>query len=311
MTPRGCNSTVRYLAAKKSVDDRSLNHHVWRSLLSALPPNSPAVPLRVLEVGAGIGTMVERLQSWGLLTNAEYTAVDADPGNVAEMRRRLPRWMVGQGFRVERTAEGRFECRRSGESVTVITRAADLFDFAADCQGHGQWDLLIAQALLDVIDAPTALRSLLPLLRPGGLLYLTITFDGATIFQPEIDQVLDARIETLYHRTMDERVTNGRPSGDSRAGRHLFGHLRATGIEVLAAGSSDWVVFAGPNGYSADEAYLLHFIVDTIASALAGHPELDPIQFADWISLRHSQIEDSTLVYIAHQLDVLGRKPAR
>lgn len=82
-------------------------------------------------------------------------------------------------------------------------------------------------------------------------------------------------------------------------------------MEVLDADCSDWVVFAGPNGYSADQAYLLHFIVDTIASALAGHPELDPIQFADWISLRHAQIEDSTLVYIAHQLDVLGRKPAR
>ena len=311
MTPRGCHSIARYLAAKKSVDDRSLNHHVWRSLLNALPRSSPAAPLQVLEVGAGIGTMVERLQSWGLLTSAEYTAVDADPDSVAEMRRRLPRWMVGQGFRVERTAEGRFECRRSGESITVITQTADLFDFAADHQGQSQWNLLIAQALLDVIDAPKALRSLLPLLRPGGLLYLTITFDGATIFQPEIDQALDAKIEELYHRTMDERIVAGRRSGDSKAGRHLFGHLRATGIEVLDAGGSDWVVFAGPHGYSADEAHLLHFIVDTIASALAGHPELDPIQFAEWITLRHAQIEDSTLVYIAHQLDVLGRKPAR
>ena len=30
-----------------------------------------------------------------------------------------------------------------------------------------------------------------------------------------------------------------------------------------------------------------------------------------WVAERHAQIEQGTLVYIAHQLDVLGRVPAR
>ena len=88
----------------------------------------------------------------------------------------------------------------------------------------------------------------------GGLFYCPITFEGGTVFQPEIDPEFDAAIETCYHQTMDQRLMAGAPSGDSRTGRHLFAQLRATDVEVRAAGSSDWVVFADPNGYAADEA---------------------------------------------------------
>jgi hypothetical protein len=109
---------------------------------------------------------------------------------------------------------------------------------------------------------------------------------------------------------MDQRLVAGAPSGDSGTGRHLFAHLRAAGVEVLAAGSSDWVVFAGPNGYAADEAYFLHFIIHTVHTALTGHPDLDAERFTAWIAQRHAQVEQGTLMYIAHQLDLLGRVPA-
>ena len=161
--------------------------------------------------------------------------------------------------------------------------------------------------MLDLLPISAVLPDLLALARPGGLLYLTITFDGATILQPEIDRAFDDHVEALYHRSMDERVTAGRPSGDSRAGRHLIGHLRAAGATVLAAGASDWVVVAGPDGYPADEAFFLHFIVETMRGALQGHPELDAGRFAAWIAERHAQIDRGELVYIAHQIDVLAQ----
>jgi hypothetical protein len=115
---------------------------------------------------------------------------------------------------------------------------------------------------------------------PGGLFYCPITFDGGTVFQPEIDPEFDAAIETCYHQTTDQRLMAGAPSGDSRTGRHLFTQLRATDVEVRAAGSSDWVVFAGSNGYAADEAYFLHCIIHTVHTALAGHPSLDAERLA-------------------------------
>jgi hypothetical protein len=105
---------------------------------------------------------------------------------------------------------------------------------------------------------------------------------------------------------MDERMTAGKPSGDSRTGRRLFAQLRGAGAQLHAAGSSDWVVFAGENGYPADEAFFLHFIIDTIGGALQGQPELDPARFNRWIAARHAQIEQGELVYITHQLDFAG-----
>ncbi len=72
-------SFTRYLSAKQSVDERALNQHVWQSLAAALPCATPEQPLQILEVGAGLGTTVERLYAGGMLTNAIYTAIDIEP----------------------------------------------------------------------------------------------------------------------------------------------------------------------------------------------------------------------------------------
>jgi SAM-dependent methyltransferase len=305
-------SFTRYLAAKKSVDDRALNQHVWRSLVRALPGAEAAIPLTILEVGAGIGTMVERLLDWGLLAHATYTAIDAEPLNIEEARRRLPGWAASRAFNVEQ-AQGKMRFRGGEQQVSLDLEAIDLFDLINRVRGQRAWDLLIAHAFMDLVDVPATLPALFPLLRPGGLFYFTLVFDGATLFQPEIDPTLDAQVEALYHQTMDQRISGGKSSGDSRSGRHMFDHLQAAGAELLAAGGSDWLVFPGSDGYPADEAYFLHFIIHTIHGALQGHPGLDAASFAGWIARRHAQVEQRVLVYIAHQLDFLGRLslPAR
>lgn len=283
-------SFTRYLAAKKTVDDRALNAHVWQMLARALPEPQPARPLRVLEVGAGIGTMIERVIERGLLCHAHYTALDSDPENIVLARERLDALPL------------------RASDLTVEFIAADALEFCARPEQPGQFDLLIAHAFLDLLDLSSAVPLLLRLLRPGGLFYFSLNFDGATILEPAIDPAFDALIETLYHRTMDERLTNGRPSGDSRSGRHLFSLLRTLGAEVLAAGSSDWTVFAGQDGcYPADEAYFLRFILNTIEGALCDHPELDGARFERWLRERYAQLERGELVYIAHQMDFVGR----
>jgi len=317
-------SFTRYLTAKKSVDDRALNRYVWQSLSAALPCSTAEKPLHVLEIGAGLGAMVERLVAGGLLRHATYTAIDMELTLIAEARRCLSQWAATQGWQVQQDSpvqacpDGPEACpgaheihmQRPGREITVATEAIDVAHFIARERGRRTWDLLIAQAFLDLVDVPTTLPALLSLLRPGGLLYCPITFDGGTVFQPEIDPEFDRVIEACYHQTMDQRLIAGKPSGDSCTGRHLFAHLRAAGAEVLAAGSSDWVVCAGANGYPADEAYFLHFIIHTVHTALAGHAALDAERFAAWIAQRRAQVEQGTLVYIAHQLDILGRVPA-
>ncbi|MEJ2148470.1 MAG: class I SAM-dependent methyltransferase [Chloroflexota bacterium] len=300
----------RYLAAKKSVDDRALNRGVWDTLRRMLVESGGSSPLRVLEVGAGIGTMIERMLAWNLLPgDALITAVDVDPDLISEARERLPQWGAEAGFEVSPGLEETIILREPARQVTIWLEAADIRQFVRREGQQRRWDLLLAHAFLDLVDVPKALPALLALLHPGGHFAFTITYDGLTILEPAIDPAIDAQVMALYDRTMDERQVDSQPSGDSQAGRHLYGNLRRTRAEVLAAGASDWVVFPGPGGYPADEAYFLHYIVHTIHNALRGHPDLDAARFAGWIAERHAQVEREELVYIAHQVDILGRVP--
>jgi hypothetical protein len=134
-----------------------------------------------------------------------------------------------------------------------------------------------------------------------NLAWFTVNFDGVTTFEPTIDITLDEKIERLYHRSMDTRATGG----DSKSGRHFFSHLKSTGAEILAAGASDWVVYATNRKYPADEAYFLNFILHFFEESLGNHPELNADKFADWLKERRAQIERGELVYIAHQMDFL------
>jgi len=299
---------IRYLAAKKGLDDRSLNRRVWDHLARAVRDRPDPAPLRVLEVGCGIGTMVERLLDRGLLTRAAYTGIDVEPEFIRAATERLRSYAAARHVLLAEESGGVLLFSTPGQEVRITLEVADLFDFLGHEPGKSAWDLLVAHAVLDLIDLPTALPRLLAHLSPGGLFYFSLNFDGATTFEPPIDPDLDALIEALYHRTMDTRSRQGQPSGSSLTGRRLFGRLKEAGARVVAAGSSDWVVFPGPDGYSGDEAYFLHFIIDTISRALHGHPELAGSGFQAWVARRHRQIESAELTYIAHQLDFLGLK---
>ncbi|MGQ4809317.1 hypothetical protein NKDENANG_02733 [Candidatus Entotheonellaceae bacterium PAL068K] len=297
---------TRYLSAKRTVDDRALNRQVWQRLVTWLTTATLRQPVRILELGAGTGAMAERLLRAGVLNQAIYTAVDADPDVTVQARKVVPPWAIEQGFQVTESEAG-LRLQRPAQDVMLHFETIDLFDFIDRERQRQTWDLLIAHALLDLLDVATALPLLFSTLHAGGHFYFPITFDGVSILEPDIDPAYDAHIEALYHATMDQRVVRGKPCGDSRTGRHLFAHLRTVGADILAAGSSDWVVFAGPEGYPADEVYFLHYIIHTMQTALACHPALDPARFERWIRQRHAQVEDGTLVYIAHQLDIVGR----
>ena len=63
----------------------------------------------------------------------------------------------------------------------------------------------------------------------------------------------------------------------------------------------------GSGGFTADESYFLHFIIHTIFTELKAQTSLDRTKFDAWTRQRHKQIENSELIYIAKQIDVLAR----
>jgi len=290
---------ARYLAAKTTVDDRALNRHVLAELRRLMPAGAP----RVLEVGAGLGTMVARLMDWGAVGAGEYILLDADRQLLDCSRRWLRDWAVARGLHSELLPDG---LRVGDLRVRLVHAELGRYLEAA----HGALaDVLIANAVLDLVDVPAVLPGLLRLLEPGGVYWFTINYDGESIFapaHPHDDQVMRA-----YHRDMDERIRYGRPAGESRTGRLLFHYLRAAGAPALAAGSSDWVVYPARDGdYPADEAYFLRSILSTIQNALRSREDrVEPADLADWLAVRSRQLAAGELVYIAHQLDFVGRSP--
>jgi SAM-dependent methyltransferase len=290
---------VRYLAAKTTVDDRALNPQVLAELCRLMPAGAP----RVLEVGSGLGTMVARLMDWGAVGAGEYILLDADRQLLDRSRRWLYDWAAARGLRSDLLPHG----LRVGD-LRVRLVHAELGSYLETSHGAPA-DVLIANAVLDLVDVPAVLPGLLRLLVPGGVYWFTINYDGESIFMPghpHDDQVMQA-----YHRDMDERFRYGRPAGGSRTGRRLFHYLRAAGAPALAAGSSDWVVHADLDGnYPGDEAYFVRSILNTIQNALRNRQDqVEPAHLADWLAERGRQLAAGELVYIAHQLDFVGRSP--
>lgn len=286
---------TRYLAAKKSVDDRALNRPVLDEMRRLMPRGAP----RILEVGAGLGTMVARLLDWQLVRAGEYTLLDVDGQLLRDSRQWLVDWASARGVPAELLPDGLRLC-----DLRVRLVEAELGDYL---DGPGDpADMLIANAFLDLVDVPAVLPGLFRLLAPGGAYWFTINFDGETIFDP--GHPYDDDVLGAYHCDMDERIRYGRPAGESRTGRRLFGELLAAGAPPRAAGSSDWVVHAGPDGtYPDDEGYFLDSILQTVHDAVS--ERVDPDRLAEWLAARRRQLAAGELVYIAHQLDFAGRSP--
>src|SRR4051795_5923712 len=85
---------TRYLAAKRSVDDRALNRQVLAELCRLMPAGAP----RILEIGAGLGTMVARLLDGQVISAGEYTLLDVDSRLLRDSREWLSEWATARGL---------------------------------------------------------------------------------------------------------------------------------------------------------------------------------------------------------------------
>jgi hypothetical protein len=285
----------RYLAAKRTVDDRALDRRVLEALRAGIADRDR---LTVLEVGAGIGTMAERLLEWELLpAEVTYELLDLEPANLAAARERLPAWGRERGWAVTGRDDDLL-LEGEGRRVRVRFTEGDALAVAPERSR----DLLVGSAFLDLIDYDR-LPALLSALRPGGRWYFPITFDGVTAFRPPHPH--DDAVVERFHGHMDRGDGAG-----STAGRRLLDGL-PDGATVEAVGGSDWVVRPP---YPDDEAYFLRYVLDlirvsvaeTLASEGAG-PPLTREELGDWVADRRAAVREGRLTYLTHQLDAFGR----
>jgi len=294
------DSFQRYLRAKRTVDDRALDRRLVDDLRARLVQRADAIdgPLRVLDAGAGIGTMLARAIEWDLLPAGDirYTAVDIDANSIDALSDFLAGWAEGHDCSV--SGADPLVVEDSERRVTVEPVVADALAYAAD--HPASHDLLVGVALLDIVDR-SALVTLLGAVAPDGLYYFPITFDGATRFRPA--HPADRAVESYYHEHMDTK-----PGGDSRAGGAVLARLQDLGGSTLiGVAGSDWVVRPVDGAYPAGEAYFLRFILDTVEGAVDEVTDGAFDDLDDWLATRRQQVDRGELLYTTHQLDFLGR----
>ncbi len=136
----------RYLAAKKSVDDRALNQSVWGQLRANLQAQQLDRPLRVLELGCGIGTMVERLLEWGLAEQVIYLGIDSQAENIRAAEKRIWDWGSRNDYQMSLETD-QLTLRKAGFFWQVRFREADATTFQTNSEFY---DLLIANAFMDL-----------------------------------------------------------------------------------------------------------------------------------------------------------------
>jgi len=266
-----------YLDAKRGLDDRSLNRDVLRAFAEALP-SGPTI----LEVGAGTGTMVQRLHEWGVVGGGRWIGVDTHAGAIRAGRTRLASHPDGSA---DENATGDAEtggaALRLGD-LTVDFRVADAFEYA-DATDES-FDAVVGCAFFDVVDAAPAVERLGAV---APLAYAPITYDGETTLtpsDPDDEAVLDA-----YHRHMREYRAGG-PEGAAALAR--------AAESVVAEGPSPWAI--EPPYTTAEETVLGH-LLDTIETAV-GETGYDA---SDWANRRRAALADGELTYRARNRDLL------
>lgn len=293
------HAAVRYLEAKRSVDDRALAPGPIETILASLPPEP-----RILEAGCGTGTMVPRLVEWGVDAGT-YLGVDRDRTVIDVARYLRARELRYGGREVVETADG----FRVGDLAVAFERGDAMGAFAEGrVQSRSERpddgaDLFVASCFADLVPVTSLVETAESALGPGALAYFPLSFDGGTIFQP--DHPADPQVEAAYHEAIAERT--GR---DPHAGRHLAATLQDRPGAVLDMAAADWVVRPVGGEYPADERYflarILEFVEDTVADGETPVPELD-----DWLRTRRAQLAAGDLIYVAHQYDILYRLPER
>ena len=205
MTGSGEYSYPRYLTAKKSIDDRAINQTVLAGVRRRLAHGAAERALRILEIGCGIGTMVERVMDWNLARHCRYTAVDRDPGHIEQARIRLGGWAAANGYRLTLLEGEAYRLAKNHRELVLRLLRADAHGLSPGAHGLKRCDLVLAHAFMDLADIEHLLPLLRQMLLPGGLLYFTLNFDGQTVIMPEVSPDLDRHIVDLYHLSMDLR----------------------------------------------------------------------------------------------------------
>lgn len=263
-----------YLEAKRSIDDRSINRAVWDRMVE-IAARVPGDQLRIAEIGAGTGTMIDRMRDWGFFAAVDtrritYDGWEPNPDTAEVLERRVSRAREFASARVHT------------EDIQAAT---------------GPFDLVIAHAVVDLFTPETTVGLAERLLSEDGALYASIVFDGVTVFEPVVDAALDRAILDRYHHSMTQGF-----------GRSQVYRLWQAGFSVTATGGSSWIIPPSRQGPDEDERQLITTVLDMMRESIEPDGVVTRPALDQWVQTRRKQLTAGELFFAAHQIDFLVQR---
>lgn len=329
-------SYPKYLESKRTVDERARHPGVWNSFMERLQDltahaSGREKPLRILEVGGGVGDLAIKIIRTLPGVSVEYTLIDIDRENLDTARGRLRETFPDVGLTpVLNGADAIPDASPTGGNIEEKGGGINVYLVRDDitCLGGShsntpiqsesipRYDAICGQAIMDIVPARILLEKLSLLLQNNGVVYLPIHFDGRTDFDPSYDSQVDQLVSRIYHDSMarawENAAGNVHAYDGSRSGRDLIMHAAAADLSVVDVGASDWIVLpsewregSDSNQYPVSEAYFLQCMLHFIEGELSVSPHITNHDASAWMSVRRQQLADGELAMFVHNLDVL------
>ncbi len=299
----------QYLSAKKKIDDRSLNRHVWQTLQRSLPKSNVNTPLEVLEIGGGIGTMFLRMVEWQLTPYMNYLLSDPNGEYIDIFWQALAPWCRKKNIEIEKLSATHALISTTKSSIYISTMVADAEQIVYHFQNKRKHHLLVASGVFDLLDIEIFLPNYLDLLDTSGMLYASINYDCRSIFLPTWPDTRESELLKHYHESMERNSLSSSPLPACMSGSRLLSAALKNKFAILAAGSSDWLVHPKEKYYAEDETLFLRAILETIWLELRENKDVDQIFLKDWLLQRQNHLNEGKLIFSAKNLDMLLASP--
>jgi ubiquinone/menaquinone biosynthesis C-methylase UbiE len=277
-------SFADYLAAKFALDERSLNREVRGAFLEGLQ----RLPhIECLDVGAGTGATLRRLLQSGLSTPLSVTLLDRDRDLLEQARAGMAGWLQASAM------------------PPAIRFAAEALE---DHRPDRRYNVITAHAFLDITPLTQALRLFSGWLQPGGYLYASLNYNGATVLADAYeDGAFEGQLLDYYNHTMETRRVDGQVTGGAYCGQRLTALLPEFGFSVLTCGNSDWHIAPLQGRYRDNDAVCLTALLEMIRSEAQRSDLFRREELERWHDDRQRRVEEGRLAMHVHQTDVLTR----
>lgn len=314
---------IRYLEAKRSVDDRALNKEVLNDFKRLLRNVANEYTVRILEIGAGTGAMLRRFLATEFFQHqrrVEYTMVDHKADVLIYARHMLTGEKLSESMQKSTgdTTDLHLASTDDMQIPSVAVQDMDVHfrtdDALAYLRGNEKkFDAVVAAAFLDHVGLdetiPLIRNSLLPE-SPIRAFYFPINFSGVTRFKPDVNQaIIDA-----FHSSMGRMNAGGIVIQNADTGLHIERTVKYHEALDVTFGSSNWFVDCNANaeGGGGDEAYFVRGIIAFISGTRKEHIVQSGVKvdcFNAEVDKLFRILERKHLKYLAGNIDVCGRFP--